>query len=549
MPETENITKDNSEDFDVTFKVSEMESDNTVIVTSTEDTEKVQRILSAALNSYDPENNLYSALLKDIFPSVGELTTERIDELAENTQNSLSKILAINSIIKKEINKDDIVGKTVEAIDSNINTSIKLSYPNPEGKNKLKELERVKDKIKNFNLMINLDDLVRTSVTTTYTEGTFICYLRNSGDRYVIDYYPLGVCELGEYEINKERIVLFNISELRSRLQKVYKKTRKNKALFFSEMAEEVKNNYPTEVYKAFINKEKYAILNPKRTGVMKINHLNRTYGLSPIFRALDSILMLNTFDNSDKVNSKAKAKKIIHQKLRSEVGGSDHSKKGFDEMAYAHENFMKAWKMPTVVVTTPWFVDEIKYVEPTIELTDVKTVNNYRSRVMSTLGIGFLMNSDNQSVSTASISVDQLLKVINSITSQLERILLRFYGEFLKEQGHGLNFCPTVKVVDAEQLDFNLRKELSTSLYTLFNCSLETSLGILGVDIQDEIAKRQSENDQKLDEVFFPRNTAYTASGSNGNVHGQTEGGRPADSTNEAKQGYDKARQQTLNN
>ena len=533
-----------SEDYEVIIRSKT--SDGTEVVTSAEAI--TDKWLANAVAGYDATNQKYSAYLKDGNSSSDKLTPEYIDELADGTQSDLKKIQVINNIVRKEINKDGIVGKTVECVTSNINTKTKISYDNEiTGRNKTKQLQQVKDFISTFNKAINTKRLIRTSIPTTFVEGNYICYLRHEDNKYKVDYYPLGVCEISDYDVNGDPVVLFNIKELRSRLQKVYKKTKKNKALFFQNIEDEVKANYPKEVYDAFVAKEEYAKLDVRYSGVIRINNLNRKYGLTPIFRAFKDILMLDTFDNSDRVNSKAKAKKIIHQKLRKEVMGTELNKKGFEDMSYAHENLMSAWKQPTVVVTTPPTVESITYVEPKIELTDINTVNNYRSRVLASLGIGFLMDSGSQSVSTADISVTQLLRTINMISEQLEDILQKWYRQILIDNGLPVEYCPTIQVIDSEALDFDMRKDLASTLYTIFNGSMSTSLELLGIDVNDEKEKRIKENDENYEEIFKCRQTAYTSSGRGEITETNNKGGRPADSKNQAKQSYDQTRQKTL--
>ena len=529
-----------TEDYEVIIRSKT--SDGTEVVTSAEAI--TDKWLANAVAGYDATNQKYSAYLKDGNSSSDKLTPEYIDELADGTQSDLKKVQIINNIVRKEINKDGIVGKTVECVTSNINTKTKISYDNEiTGRNKTKQLQQVKDFISAFNKTINTKRLIRTSIPTTFVEGNYICYLRHEDNKYKVDYYPLGVCEISDYDVNGDPVVLFNIKELRSRLQKVYKKTKKNKALFFQNIEDEVKANYPKEVYDAFVAKEEYAKLDVRYSGVIRINNLNRKYGLTPIFRAFKDILMLDTFDNSDRVNSKAKAKKIIHQKLRKEVMGTELNKKGFEDMSYAHENLMSAWKQPTVVVTTPPTVESITYVEPKIELTDINTVNNYRSRVLAALGIGFLMDSGSQSVSTADISVTQLLRTINMISEQLEDIMQKWYRQILIDNGLPVEYCPTIQVIDSEALDFDMRKDLASTLYTIFNGSMSTSLELLGIDVNDEKEKRIKENDEGFDsEIFYPRASTYTTSVKDAKSV-EDKGGRPADSKNQAKQGYDKNR------
>ena len=532
------------EDYEVIIRSKT--SDGTEVVTSADAI--TDKWLVNAVAGYDATNQKYSAYLKDGTSSSDKLTPEYIDELAENTQSDLKKVQIINSIVRKEINKDGIVGKTVECVTANINTETKVSYDNEiTGRNKSKQLQQVKDFISTFNKTINTKRLIRNSIPTTFVEGNYICYLRHEDNKYKVDYYPLGVCEISDYDVNGDPVVLFNIKELRGRLQKIYRKNKKNKALFFKNMEDEVKANYPQEVYDAFVAKEDYAKLDVKYTGVIRINNLNRKYGLTPIFRAFKDMLMLDTFDNADRVNSKAKAKKIIHQKLRKEVMGAELNKKGFEDMAYAHDNFMAAFKQSTVVVTTPPTVESITYVEPKIELTAIDTVNNYRSRVLAALGIGFLMDSGSQSVSTADISVTQLLRTINMISEQLEDILQKWYKQILIDNHLPVEYCPTIKVIDSEALDFEMRKDLASTLYTIFNGSMSTSLELLGIDVNDEKEKRIKENNENYEEIFKCRQTAYTSSGRGEVVDTNNNGGRPADSKNKAKQSYDKTRQETL--
>ena len=532
------------EDYEVIIRSKT--SDGTEVVTSADAI--TDKWLVNAVAGYDATNQKYSAYLKDGTSSSDKLTPEYIDELAENTQSDLKKVQIINSIVRKEINKDGIVGKTVECVTANINTETKVSYDNEiTGRNKSKQLQQVKDFISTFNKTINTKRLIRNSIPTTFVEGNYICYLRHEDNKYKVDYYPLGVCEISDYDVNGDPVVLFNIKELRGRLQKIYRKNKKNKALFFKNMEDEVKANYPQEVYDAFVAKEDYAKLDVKYTGVIRINNLNRKYGLTPIFRAFKDMLMLDTFDNADRVNSKAKAKKIIHQKLRKEVMGAELNKKGFEDMAYAHDNFMAAFKQSTVVVTTPPTVESITYVEPKIELTAIDTVNNYRSRVLAALGIGFLMDSGSQSVSTADISVTQLLRTINMISEQLEDILQKWYKQILIDNHLPVEYCPTIKVIDSEALDFEMRKDLASTLYTIFNGSMSTSLELLGIDVNDEKEKRIKENDENYEEIFKCRQTAYTSSGRGEITETNNKGGRPADSKNKAKQSYDKTRQETL--
>lgn len=541
--ETDNIQEQSNEDFDVIF-VSK--ADDGTVVATTPLSIRDQK-LQLALGQYDPENKKYSVYLNEGISPSKSISVEEIEELSTNTQNDLNKVLRINAYNRKLINKNDIVGKTVESIDTNINTEIKLTYGNvDDGRNKKKKPEECKRFIKDFNTSIKVQQLTRNAITTSYVEGNWISYLRHEDkDNYTVDIYPLGVCEITETMINGEPVIWFNIKELRKRLQKVYRKTKKKKPLMFENMEEEVKNSYPKEVYEAFLNKEDYAVLDNKYTGIIRINNLNRKYGVSPILRAYTDLSMLDTFADSDRINSKAKAKKIIHQKMRKETMGQDYNKDFFPEVSYAHSNFMDAFKQNTVVVTSPPTVEEISYVEPKVEMTSKDTYNIYRSKVLSTLGIQFLMDSGSQSVSTASISVTQLMRTINAISEQLEDILKKWYRQIILDNGYPLDYTPDVNVIDTEQLEAELKHSLAILLFSTMNCSYATAFEILGLDINDEVQKRTMENEKKYDEIFKPHGSQYTNSEKQNPE--DNKGGRPADSNNKVKQQYDKTRQEAL--
>ena len=528
-----------SEDFDVIF--ASKTDDGTIIATSAESFS--QRQLSIALSTYDPKNENYSVYLNEGISPSKFLSIEEIDDLLTNTQNDLSKVLKINAYNRKLINKNDIVGKTVESIDTNINTEIKLRYGRAEeGRNKKKLLTSCKNLIKDANDSMRTNQLTRNAITTSYIEGNWIAYLRHENkDNYTVDVYPLGVCIITETMRNGEPIVWFDVNELRKRLQKVYRKNKKKQPLMFANMEEEIKNSYPSEVYEAFKNKEDYAVLDPKYTGVIRINNLNRKYGVSPITRAYTDLNMLDTFADTDRVNSKAKGKKIIHQKMRKEVMGQDYNKDFFPELSYAHKNFMDSWKQSTVVVTSPPTVESIAYVEPSVEMTSKDTYNIYRSKVLATLGIQFLMDSGSQSVSTASISITQLMRTINAISGQYQDILKKWYRQIILDNGYPADYTPDVEVIDSEMLENDVKISLASLLYNTLNASLETCYDMVGLDIVDEAEKRITEKDKGYDEIFTPRMTAYTNSGKN-NVT-DNKGGRPEDITdlNQGNNQYDK--------
>ena len=209
----------------------------------------------------------------------------------------------------------------------------------------------------------------------------------------------------------------------------------------------------------------------------------------------------------------------------------ADLNKSGITQTIKAHDDLMQAWKNKTVVYTSTPQVEKIVYVEPKVDDTSAEKINIYRSKIMSTLGVGFI-DSNNSSFSTGKISLDQLLKTINSISQQLEDIIQGFYEVLFENENIDFEYLPTLQILDSEAMDFAMKKELADLLYSKLNCSLESSLGIFGYNIEDEKYKRITENNDGISDIFTPRLTSYTASGSVG---------RNPSSDNKDKQAKDK--------
>lgn len=537
------MARKKKEDFDVV--TASQTDDGTVVITSLNELseERMNNVIRNAVASYDPENKQYSTYLK-ISASSETLTVDRIDELARGLQSSLTNVQTVNGIIRNYINKDDLIGITYDAIEANVNTEFKCSFAQfPEQRNKTKQVNYAREVIDDFNAQINVRSLLRTAIPMTYAEGTYITYLRQKDENYIVDYYPLGIAEISDYLSNGQPVVLINMSKLKSALSKSMLKDKRNKALFFENQEIEIQNNYPDEVYQAFKNGNTYAKLDVDHCGVIRIGNMGQKYGVSPLFRALRPALMLETFDTSDRVNAKAKAKKIIWQQLDPALMGPNNDKKGFAEQVTAHDNLLRAWKQNTVLVTTAPYVKDIKYVEPKVEMTNIETVKQYRNREMAALGISFLNTDGQQTVSTAKVSLDQLMKNIGKIAEQIEDVLKRWYRIRLEDAGVDLMYCPDVKVSTTEMMGMEMKKAIAQFLFTTLNCSYKTAYEYMGLHAEDELRKRQAETEEGYDDVFVARQTSYTSTGNpGGGGDSDKKTGRPKGEETE-KQIYDQQR------
>ena len=530
------MSENKTTDFDVQYLASQID-ENTVLVTTSEKIDAMmEKRLFAAVQNYDTSKEMYSAKFSQSKNSTA-LTVDRISELADGINTTLSQVTEVARYARQYVLTDDIMGATYQSILNNINTEYHLSFGSPEGRNKQKQLKDAKKAIEQFNKSIHLEGLIAEAVPQTILEGNYICYLRTDGGNAVIDVYPVGIAEITDYTINGNPVAQINIKEFKDRLKKTYTKDKKGKALYFENLDKEVQANFPPEVYDAYKAGENYCRLDWRRTGVLRINNMGYKYGVSHFFRAMRPAVMLEEIEESDSTNNKAKAKKIIHQKLRKEVMGpsSDYSRKGFDIAMYAHKELATAWQNKTVLYTSIPAVEDISYVEPKVDGTPTEKIALYRNEKMTALGITFLDPTLN-SVSSANISLKQLMKTVDFVARQLNRILERFYAVWLEENGIDLMFTPEIKVLDSEEMDMSMRLDLARFLFSEIGASHETVFNKLGMDVDDEAARRMQENADGFAEIFSPHASSYTSSGS-----GTT--GRPAgdDQDAEGKQEYDK--------
>ena len=247
---------------------------------------------------------------------------------------------------------------------------------------------------------------------------------------------------------------------------------------------------------------------------------------------------MLENYENTDYINAKARGKKVLVQIMRKETMQDSkgiYSKKGFDIQAKAHTDLMSAWKARTVAIYTAVpQVESVDWVVDKTPDTNSDKINIYRSKIMSTLGIGFTDNN-NANFSIANISLDQLMRTINSISEQLERVFRDWYRIVLENNNVDVEYLPEIHIIDAEALDMDIKKDLVEVLFSKLNCSYETCYNLLGLNIEDERQKRMRENENNFDsEIFTPHSSQYTSSSSDNSA------GRPADSDNTDKQNND---------
>lgn len=514
--------------------------DDTYLLSSTaswDELDGYERSLELAmLRDYNGRKIDTSSVIMTDTSNTNELTLELVDELALNINSSYDKVHRANAIIRQQIHTNGIFGRFYEIMKENIPTTYKISYGTLEqDESRAEELADVKFLIDSFNKDVCIEDVIQEAIIGTIAEGNYSLYLRmTSGNSASIDHYPLEICRPSGYKTRGNDILQFDIQQLKAKLQKVYPKTRKNKKIYFESMKPEVKANYPAEVYTAYNAKENICRLSTRYSGMLKLNDLGRLYGVSALFKGLKPLIILMNLQAADVSDSRARARKIIFQKLRKEV--LENGKKGLVDQQHAHAEAAAALKTSSCLYTAAPAVEDLSYITPKTTETDYKALYEmYTGDLLRALGLPFLDSGSTTSVAKTNVSL--LLRMINSIAVDLNRIIEHFYAALLEDNGFAPDLCPKFRIDDAESNDLNIRQELAAFLYNTLGCSYETAYGLVGIDVKSEAALRKAEDKLEYQEVFTPHATAYTYS-----PDGDDDGGRPADtdSNDEDKQAYD---------
>lgn len=445
--------------------------------------------------------------------SFARVDLERLSYLCENAQNNLDKILELNSIIEYYINTDDLIGRVIETVENNTNRSYTI-------KKKTNTTETMMTSVKKFCEQIDIGYVVGEVTSNTFAKGTTIMYLMGDNQKgWHLSFYPLGVCEITPIEEDHEPLVVMNVSKLVSNIQRSlgkYFTGEKYQGIIENKISSMIENNYPPEVYEAYVNKEQYALLNNERCSVIRVNKGDSLMGLSPIVKGLKSEIMLETIDAVDRKNLIDRAKKIYFQKMRKECLDKDNSKIGNlpNITGFLQQQLMFAMQQEDVIYTAPPYAESLEILEPKVELTPTEKIMEYRNRLLSALGISFISAEDGSSYTVTNLNYSELLKSINKISKQLEPIFNKYFKLLCFEKGYKLDKCPTMEIESTELISMESKVALINTYYTTLGLSRETTFKVLGIDIDIETQRRKQENDKGLNDIFEPYQTSYNTAG-----------------------------------
>ena len=157
--------------------------------------------------------------------------------------------------------------------------------------------------------------------------------------------------------------------------------------------------------------------------------------------------------------------------------------------------------------------VESLEILEPKADPTDNDIVSSNRNRVLGACGITFSSNESKNGANVVKINYEDLLKTINKINRGLERILNKLYRVILDENGFPAEYAPTINIQNTLLLDLDSCSKLVDLVYSKIGLSYKTAIEALGLDYEEEVSRRKTENDNKFDEeIFIPHGNSYTS-------------------------------------
>ena len=94
--------------------------------------------------------------------------------------------------------------------------------------------------------------------------------------------------------------------------------------------------------------------------------------GYPPMFKAIPASMLLESFQNSDMKNAKARSKKLVYQLLDPCSARHKRRPQPLQQQAYAHKELVAAYSSRgSVLYTAPGYVKSVNILEPKGEMID----------------------------------------------------------------------------------------------------------------------------------------------------------------------------------
>ncbi len=424
------------------------------------------------------QNSTYSKYYKKNYETNGSPKGYDLEALVHNPQDNTQDIIALakyyyykNGLIMRVLNiiRDFGIGKP------------NLYFPT---KNK-----RAKKIIESFNKRVDIEQVLKDMIFELTLTGNLAGYNRD-GKR--IDIYPITKVDISPIIINNKPVLIYkNDIELDYiELPKGFKK--------------KLDISYPKEVAEGIKKGKEKIVLDVNNTFFDKINSSRyEPYGVSFLLPAFDELAHKNILKEAEK----ATATGIIEKILRIGVGDKDHKPKQPEIDFY---NNLVNGKSGSLKVTVPYFVN-FEWIEPDSKVFGVQKFEQVDKDLLSALGVSLTLirGEGGGNYSEGIISIAGLIKTIESIRSNIPKIIRDWYKQEIIKNGLSENHVPLVELPPVE-IDNTARLEMVQWLFEHAGLPYATLYKEHGFDFTSVKLVRENENSEKLEDVFSLREQPF---------------------------------------
>ena len=472
---------------------------------------KIAKNILSSAQVVNNGQNTYSKYFNSTFNVNGTPKKFKLEQFFINTQGNIPKIVELS---KYYYNKNGLIMRTINIERDFGSAGFRPVYPTSH--------KKVKKIIEDYNKKININQLIKDMIFELALAGNLICYDR--GDW--IDIYSIGEqVEISDYVLNGKPLVFYNtINELSNHYT----------SFDTYQIDPSISETYPKEVFDAMMEGKAKAILNNRNTYVARINGSRyEKYGIPPLLPALDDLSHKNLMTEAER----STALSVINKILLFQIGDKENPPTD-SQITYYSEAL--GTKDGSIEMTVPYFVDG-KFIEPSTEVFAASATiqANIEDSLLGTLGISLTLikGEGGGTYSENQVNLSGLTKSINAIRELIKPIINDLYKKLLLQNNIPLDNCPEANF-DEVVIDASTRKEILTWLFTTAGLSYESLYEGLGLNYLEEKSRRDTENEEKLEDIFKLREQPFqgnqgkigggNSSSGNTNSKGNPVGGRP---------------------
>lgn len=442
------------------------------------------------------EGNVYSQYFKKNYEVNGSPKGYDLEALVKDPQGNIEDIIAL---AKYYYYKNGLIMRVVNIIrDFGIGMP-KLNYPTKNRK--------AKKVIDDLNKRINIKEVLKDMLFELTLTGNCAGYNR-AGKR--IDIYPITKVEVSPLIIRNKPVLVYKNDMFDN-----------DDVDITPDLAKKLFMSYPKEVADGIrTNKEKIT-LNVDNTFFTKINSSRyEPYGITFLLPAFDELAHKSMLKEAEK----ATATGIIEKILRISVGDKDHAP---DQTEINFYDNLIAGKKGSLKVTVPYFVD-FKWIEPDSQVFGADKFEQVDKDLLSALGVSLTLirGEGGGNYSEGVISIAGLIKTIDSMRETIPQIVEEWYAQELLRNGVAETHAPKVELPPVE-IDNSARVEMIQWLFEHAGLPYEVLYDEYGYDFTSIKLIRESENEEKIEDIFKLREQPF---------QGKGQAGAPEKNLNERK-------------